>query len=228
MLMLQITQQPENYHRTCHLGKRRLSSIVVHIFHGWMITSSTQGMIFKSKNALDKMKFMISLGLVTMNPVEVIFPIEGLYIRYYIWAIHGPQYLKTQRNISRVATVAKEWVIPFRFDKMPLQPQIVLEPFEIWVMDFVGPINPPSKQKTYIFVYTDYVTKCVEAVALLRAIEEAVINFLFELLVQYGLPRELVTDGGSHFTTHKISAMRRFLHDVQLPSYALVMKNATQ
>eukprot|EP00253_Pinus_taeda_P033587 PITA_33587 len=38
-------------------------------------------------------------------------------------------------------------------DEMPLQPQVTFEPFEKWGMDFVGPINPPSKQKSYIIVY---------------------------------------------------------------------------
>jgi len=39
--------------------------------------------------------------------------------------------------------------------------------------------------------------KWVEAVALRNAIEEVDIKFLFELFVHYGLPREVITDGGS-------------------------------
>eukprot|EP00253_Pinus_taeda_P009865 PITA_09865 len=45
---------------------------------------------------------------------------------------------------------------------MPMQPQVTLEPFEKWSMDFVGPMSPPSKQKQYIIVCTDFLTKCVE------------------------------------------------------------------
>jgi len=40
-------------------------------------------------------------------------------------------------------------------DEMPLQPQLVMEPFERWELDFVGPFNPKSNQKYYILVATD-------------------------------------------------------------------------
>eukprot|EP00253_Pinus_taeda_P021386 PITA_21386 len=39
---------------------------------------------------------------------------------------------------------------PTLSNEMPLQPQVLIEPFEKWVLDFIGPINPPSKQKKYI------------------------------------------------------------------------------
>ena len=87
---------------------------------------------------------------------------------------------------------------------MPLQTQVVMELFERWALDFVGPFNPKSNQKFYILVAIDYMTKWVEAVALPNATEEAIIKFLFELFVCDGLPREVITDGGLQFTTHKI------------------------
>lgn len=39
------------------------------------------------------------------------------------------------------------------------QPQIDLEPFKKWGIDFVGPVDPPSRGKQYILVCMDYVTK---------------------------------------------------------------------
>ena len=58
---------------------------------------------------------------------------------------------------------------------MPLNPQIVIKPFEHWALNFIGAINPSSNQKTYILVATEYVTKWVEAEALPRATEDFVI-----------------------------------------------------
>ena len=85
---------------------------------------------------------------------------------------------------------------------MPLQPQILIEPFEKWALDFISPIHPPSQGKKYILVCTDYVTKWVEAKPLARATENTVVNFLFEeIFVIFGVPREIVTDQGAHFTS---------------------------
>lgn len=86
---------------------------------------------------------------------------------------------------------------------MLLQPQIVLEPFEKWTLDVVGPINPSSRQKSYIFVYIDYVKKWVEAKELTKATEQVVSDFLFEdIFVWFGISKEIVTNVGPQFTSH--------------------------
>jgi hypothetical protein len=60
---------------------------------------------------------------------------------------------------------------PVPSDEIPLKPQVLIEPFEKWVLDFIGPINIPSQGKKYIRVCTDYVTKWVEEKALTKATE---------------------------------------------------------
>ena len=51
---------------------------------------------------------------------------------------------------------------PTQRDEMPFHPQMDLETFENWGMEFIGPIDPPSGQKNYIIVCTGYLTKCAE------------------------------------------------------------------
>eukprot|EP00253_Pinus_taeda_P030152 PITA_30152 len=90
-------------------------------------------------------------------------------------------------------------------DEIPLQPQVTLESFEKWGMDFVGPIKPPSRQKSYIIVCTDYLTKWADTKAIKAAKEEKVAEFSREnIFYKFGYPRELVTDQGSQFTSNLI------------------------
>lgn len=65
-------------------------------------------------------------------------------------------------------------------DEMPLQRQVLIDPFEKWALDFVGPINPLSNGKKCILACTNYVIKWVEAKAVTREIEDTVVSFLFE------------------------------------------------
>eukprot|EP00253_Pinus_taeda_P022390 PITA_22390 len=110
----------------------------------------------------------------------------------YYW----PTIFKDAKNFAQACDSCQRAGRPGQADEMPLRPQLAIEPFERWALDFVGPINPSSNQRTYILVATDYVTKWVEAESLPRAREDSVIQLLFHLFVRYGLPREIITDGG--------------------------------
>jgi len=93
-------------------------------------------------------------------------------------------------------------------NEMPLQPQVLIEPFEKWALDFIGPTNPPSKQKKYILVCTDYVTKWVEAKALVSTTKNSVFHFLYEdIFTRFGVPREIVTDQGNQFTSNLVEKL---------------------
>ena len=95
-----------------------------------------------------------------------------------------------------------------QYDEMPLQPQVLIEPLERWVVDFVGPITPMSKKKIYIHVCTDYVTKWVEAKALYQANEQPVVDFLFEeFFTRFGVPKEIVMDQGTQFMSKMVKTI---------------------
>ena len=87
-------------------------------------------------------------------------------------------------------------------DEMSLKPQVLIEPFEKWPLDFVGPINLPSNRKNYILVCTNYVTKWVEGKALARETKEMMVSFLFEeIFVRFGVSRQIVTNWGEKCTS---------------------------
>jgi len=56
----------------------------------------------------------------------------------------------------------------------------LIEPFERWALDFVKTVNPPSKQKVYILVCSNYVTEWVEMKALPKATKLIVATFLYD------------------------------------------------
>eukprot|EP00253_Pinus_taeda_P031973 PITA_31973 len=117
----------------------------------------------------------------------------------YYW----PSLFKDAKKCVMACDKCQRMGQPNHKDELPLNSRVILEPFERWALDFIGPINPPSNQRVYILVFTDYMTKLVEAKALLRANEESILTFLFEeIFVRFGLPRELVTDRGPPFNSH--------------------------
>ena len=74
---------------------------------------------------------------------------------------------------------------------MPLCPQVMIETFEKWAIDFLGPINFASSNKKHILVCTDFVTKSVEAKAISFATERVVVDFLFtKIFTRFGVPRD--------------------------------------
>ena len=67
----------------------------------------------------------------------------------------------------------------FRRHMMPLNPILVVELFDVWGIDFMGPF-PTSFDYAYILVGVDYVSKCVEVVPCRSTDHKAVLKFLKE------------------------------------------------
>ena len=60
---------------------------------------------------------------------------------------------------------------------MPLQGILVVQIFDVWGIDFMGPF-PPSFGNLYIMLAVDYVSKWVEAIACPRNDVNTVVSFL--------------------------------------------------
>ena len=80
---------------------------------------------------------------------------------------------------------------------MPLVPQVTLQPFDKWVVDFVGPINPPKKRTSvrYIIIETYYLTRWAKAAPVMDCTIAIMARFLFDnIVMQFGWPRILMSD----------------------------------
>ncbi|XP_050379793.1 uncharacterized protein LOC126797163 [Argentina anserina] len=92
-------------------------------------------------------------------------------------------------------------------DQMPMTPIIYVEIFDCWGIDFMGPF-PSSNGFLYILVYVDYVSKWVEAKATRTNDSRVVADFLrSNIFSRFGMPRVIISDGGSHFCNRTIEAL---------------------
>ncbi|KAL1223233.1 putative mitochondrial protein [Cardamine amara subsp. amara] len=85
-------------------------------------------------------------------------------------------------------------------NEMPRNPILEVEIFDVWGIDFMGPFNPPSYGNSYILVAVDYVSKWVEAIASPTNDAKVVLK-MFKTIIfpRFGVPRVVISDGGSHF-----------------------------
>ena len=68
---------------------------------------------------------------------------------------------------------------------MPLVPQVTLQAFDKWDIDFVGPINPIGKRigARYIINANDYLTRWAQAIPIRDCTFLITSNFLFDNVV---------------------------------------------
>jgi len=82
---------------------------------------------------------------------------------------------------------------------MPLNPILVVELFDVWGINFMGPF-PNSYRYLYILVTVDYVSKWVESIACKIDDHKVVLQFLKDyVFARFGTPRAIISDGGKHF-----------------------------
>nr|GEV92256.1 reverse transcriptase domain-containing protein [Tanacetum cinerariifolium] len=89
------------------------------------------------------------------------------------------------------------------FDSGFYWPTIYKDAFELGI-DFMGPF-PSSKENKYILVAVDYLSKWVEAKALSTNDARVVVKFLKSLFSQFGTPKAIISNRGTHFCNDQFS-----------------------
>ena len=93
---------------------------------------------------------------------------------------------------------------------MMLAPQITLQAFDKWAVDFVGLISPLGKNTSacYFITVTDYLPRWAEAALVKDCTTLTMVKFLFENVVTiFGCLKILLSDQGMHFVNKMIAEL---------------------
>ncbi|KAH9253411.1 hypothetical protein BASA81_008608 [Batrachochytrium salamandrivorans] len=82
-------------------------------------------------------------------------------------------------------------------------------PFERWGIDFYGPMMETKSGSKYLITCIDYATRWVLAKPVREMTEAAVATFLYDLMMTYGAPFEIISDRGKSFLAEGISEFER-------------------
>ena len=123
--------------------------------------------------------------------------------------LYWPTLFKDTNDFYRSCERCQKLGALSRHHMMPLNPILVIEIFDCWGIDFMGPF-PPSYGFLYILLAVDYVSKWVEAVVCWNNDNTTVVKFLKEnVLSRFGTLRAIISDQGTHFCNRSFEASMR-------------------
>nr|GEV67018.1 reverse transcriptase domain-containing protein [Tanacetum cinerariifolium] len=91
-----------------------------------------------------------------------------------------------------------------QMDEMPQNSIQVCEIFDVWGIDFID-LFSSSRGNKYILVAVDYLSKWVEAKALLTNDSRVVCKFLKNLFARFGAPRAIINNRGTRFCNNQFT-----------------------
>ena len=88
----------------------------------------------------------------------------------------------------------------YAYNPTPLHPLPIVDVFERWHMDILGPLTPSTEGYKYILVCTDWMSRWVEAIPLHNQEAATIAKALHkEIFCRYDAPRTLLSDRGRNF-----------------------------
>jgi len=149
-------------------------------------------------------------GIVGGHVVEK--PIERKVLQAGLWWLTLHVDIK---EFVKKCDVCQRMGRPSHRDELPLQPVQVLQPFEKWAVDFIGPITLVARhlKAPYIITTKEYLKRWVEAAAVRNCMVETAARFIFKNIIsQFGFPKSLTSDQGTHFINETVkSLLERFM-----------------
>ncbi|CAF3313530.1 unnamed protein product [Rotaria socialis] len=137
----------------------------------------------------------------------------------YFW----PGMFKKIKHYVLSCTKCKQFKIDRTKPRGKLQP---IEPptgvLELMGLDFVGPVPQSSNGNKYILVCTDYLSRYAITQATSNCTAETAARFLVEkVILQYSVPKQLLTDRGTHFMSNVFEAIasRCGIHHITATTY---------
>jgi len=114
---------------------------------------------------------------------------------------------KDSKDYCSACKICQRMERPSHRDEFPLNPQVILQPFDKWVIDFLGLINPHGKKTSvhYIITAMNYLTRWAKA----HLIKDFKIDIVFRFVFEYILSRFVcldipMSDRGTHFIKNMI------------------------
>ena len=97
--------------------------------------------------------------------------------------------------------------------RAPLIPlPVISQPFERIAMDIVGPLTKSSRGNHFVLVVGDYATCYPEAVPMKHVDAANVAEELVRIFSRVSVPKEILTDQGTNFTSHLLAELYKMLH----------------
>lgn len=117
------------------------------------------------------------------------------------------------RNFCKSCDKCQRMSVKGRVRPVPLkQLPIITEPFSRVAVDIVGPLSPPTSQgHRYVLTLIDFATGFPEAAPLKEVTSISVAEALLEMFSRVGIPREILSDRGTQFTSQMMAELHRLL-----------------